>query len=179
MAGCVALALASCGGKAVVDGTPGTGGEGGTATASPTTSGTTTWTTTGTGTGTTSGTMTGTTGGTTTGTTPGTPTGGSCEALGAELQTRLAAALACNPTLSVEQCTGEAVVYDTCGCSLAANALYPELTDAALWAYQVWVDAGCGPWDCYWCPPGPPAPFYCEGDPSGQNGMCVSAVNDY
>src|SRR5512133_2505781 len=62
----LASAVVACGGKAVVDGSPGEGGGG--------TGGTTTGTTTGTHTGTTTGTHTGTTTGTWTGTTTGTTT---------------------------------------------------------------------------------------------------------
>ena len=156
----ILLCVGACGGKAVVDSTTssGSGGEGGThpSTTSSTPTGSTT-----------SSTPTGST----------TSTSDPCDALQADLEAKLQQALACNPMLSVEQCTGELVVYDTCGCVLAANALAPNLAQAANLAYQAWVAAGCGPWDCAWCPPEPPSPWFCSADPSGQTGQCEPLAN--
>jgi hypothetical protein len=151
----VGLLDAACGGKAVLDGTASGGSGGGGA------SGTTTTTTT---------TFTTTTSITTTDV---------CEVLGADLAAKLELAMACNPQISVEQCTGEIVIWDQCGCSVAPNVLTPELAQAALDAYNVWVAAGCGPFDCAWCPPGPEtAPWYCGPGEGLDEGLCQVAVWD-
>ncbi len=125
----------SCGGKAVFDGVaPGSGGGGGATTSSSTTS-------TGSG---------------------GQGASSTCEALGQDLSEAIDAAQACDPTIYLAQCTGTAVVLDSCACSIVANENYPELVQAALTAYDAWASAGCGPIPCATCPPPPTTPWYCD-----------------
>ncbi len=152
-----AAIIVACSGKAVVDeprsSSSGTGGS--TSTSSGTTSTTSSGTTT-----TTSG------------------TGGSevtCDSLEAQLEQAWLAALVCDPTIYLEQCTGELIIYDQCGCEWAANVQHPELAAEAMAAYDAWVDYGCGPWDCAWCPV--PIPAVCEEGPNGTDGSCVPLAN--
>ena len=148
----LAVAAGGCGGKAVVDGTS-SGGAAGAAG-----SGTTSSTTTSPGSGGSGG------------------TANRCATLETALEQALAEALACSPMLSVEQCTGELIVLDTCGCELAANVFRSAEVGAAEEAYSEWVNAGCGPYDCTYCPPTLPA--YCEPtSPSGETGLCVPLAN--
>jgi len=98
-----------------------------------------------------------------------------CDALEAALVDAWQAALVCDPTIDVEQCTGDLIIYDQCGCEWAANAFEPELATAALAAYDEWVDFGCGPWDCAWCPT--PVPAYCEMGSDGVTGSCTPLTN--
>jgi hypothetical protein len=100
-------------------------------------------------------------GGTTSASTTATGAGG-CEALGQALTTALGAALACNPALSSIQCDGSVVVEDGCGCQIAANEKDPAAAAAAKQAYVAWTAAGCGPFECAFCPPAPPAPYRCD-----------------
>jgi hypothetical protein len=135
--GLVGAALVwSCGGKAVVDppihGQAGSGGQGATTT---------------------------TTGSTGLG---GEGAGTGCEALMQDLTNAISAAQACDPASPVYECTGMAVVKDTCACDLVANQTVPTLVQAANDAYDAWVAAGCGPIPCYACPPPPSSPWYCD-----------------
>lgn len=123
--------------------------------------------------GTTSTTSSGTTSTTTTSGTGG--SGVTCDSLEAELEEAWLAARVCDPTIYLAQCTGELMVYDQCGCEWAANIEFPELAAAAMAAYDAWVDHGCGPWDCAWCPE--PVPAICEEGSDGANGICVPAAN--
>jgi hypothetical protein len=156
--GLVALTIGACSGKAVVDGPMITSSGSGGSTSSGTTS------TTSSGTGSTSTSTTGTGGAPVT-----------CELLEAELEDRWLAARECDPTIYMAQCTGELMVYDQCGCEWAANVNAPEKAAAALVAYDDWVDLGCGPWDCAYCPM--PLPASCEAGPSGNTGICVPLAN--
>jgi hypothetical protein len=157
----LAMAVLHCGGKAVVDpaSSGGSGGAGGIA-----------------GHG---GTSTSSTSGTSTSTSSGTSaTGGTadvCTLLKEDLDQKVLAARSCDPTIYLEQCNGEAMIYDDCGCDTVANEHNPEAVKAALEAFAAWVDAGCGPYDCQWCPPAVPA--LCEATPDGKTGYCVSQVN--
>jgi hypothetical protein len=123
----------SCGGKAVIDpGGSAHGGSGGTAT-----------TTTNTGSG-------------------GEGASATCDVLSQDLTQAIAAAQACDPTIYLAQCTGSAVVADSCACPIVANENYPELVQDALDAYNAWAGAGCGPIPCATCPPPPTTPWYCD-----------------
>lgn len=148
---CVALGVAvglvgACSGKAIVDGQGSTGAGGSTTTATTTIS----------------------TSATTTATTTPAGIGGSvdpCTALGEALIDALAVAQYCNPALSVPQCSGQNVVFDQCGCEVAANDGLPDEGQLALEAYDAWVDAGCGPWDCTMCPlPPSTGGWFCHPD---------------
>lgn len=87
---------------------------------------------------------------------------GGCEGLQADLVTKVATAQACNPALSVPQCSGSNVVLDLCGCSVVANDSSFEAGQSAALAFKTWVGAGCGPFDCKTCPPGPSTAWYCD-----------------
>lgn len=150
----LALALASivaaCGGNVVVD-------KGGS---------TTTTTTTG---------DTGGTGGTGgiggTGGTGGVGAADVCGALEEQVKSALDAAQKCNPAISSLQCSGAVTALDTCGCPVAANEKNPQLADHELNVWNQWVGAGCGPYDCFACPPPPTSGWYC--DPN--KGACTAA----
>jgi hypothetical protein len=150
--------IAACSGKAVVD--PPSSTSSGSGGATSTSSGTTSTTS--------SGTTTSTTSSGTGGTAP------TCSSLEADLEDAWIAARRCNPSIDVDQCVGE-MVYDTCGCEWVSNAMFPELAAFAVEAYDVWVDHGCGPYDCAWCPP--PMPAICEPDSGGNTGICVPLAN--
>jgi hypothetical protein len=130
----LAALLGACGGKVVVDGV-GAGGGGSTTVTSATTG------VAATGAG-----------------------GGSadCAALLQDFQTKLDVALTCNPAIDMAQCTGAAVVADTCDCQLVAGESSPEAVSASQLAHDAWVAAGCGPFDCDNCPPGPSTPWQCD-----------------
>lgn len=135
--------LAACGGKVVVDaeGAPGEGGASST-TASVGSDGA---------------------GGLgSTGSTGGTGGAGGCEGLQEDLVAKVAAAQACNPALSVPQCSGGVTTVDTCGCTVVANDKSPAAAQSASIAFKTWVSAGCGPFQCTYCPPGPETPWYCD-----------------
>lgn len=150
----VALGSGACGGTAVVD-TPGSGGAGGKGGAGATTT-----------TASSSTSASGVAGGGGSGGAAADP----CPALLASFEQALAAARACDPFINMIQCTGDAVVLDQCGCKLVANEHKPEAVAAALAAFDAWVNAGCGPYDCMDCPPwGMPA---CIVGPDGQTGVC-------
>lgn len=131
--------LIACGGKVVVDGggTSGEGGAGGTSTTTTTSSSVVSVTV---GTGGTSG----------------------CEGLQADAVATLEAAQACNPALSVPQCSGKNTAVDLCGCEVVANDSSFTEAQLALMAFGTWVNAGCGPFDCESCPPPPTSPWYCD-----------------
>jgi len=134
----VALVGGACGGKAVVDPMDtGTGGS------SSTSSSTSTSTTTSTGTG---------------------GTVDPCQVLEEQLGVALRLAQACNPMINAIQCSGDTVVYDTCGCEVVANDHAVSEAEDARAAYDAWVAAGCGPHLCASCPPGPDTPWYCDVD---------------
>ena len=163
-----AIVGGACGGKAVVDPVAGGGGGGG---ASTTTSSTTTSGIGGGGAGTTTTTTTGSGGA------GGVPD--PCPALEAQLDEALAAAVECNPALSIIQCSGVNVIFDKCGCEVAGNDHYPELATAAMQAYAAWEAAKCGPWLCEWCPPPPPeGPWACVPGADGTSGTCMYAAWD-
>jgi hypothetical protein len=131
--------VVACSGEAVVD--DGGGGSGGT---TPTTTSTSSGTTS-----TTSGTTSSTTSGTTsTSTSSGS---GGCGPLTAEYEETLAVARACNACSDgpdpCEYLSGPQLT-DPCGCPVSVNATDPDAVQAALTAYQQWVDAGCGPYPC-------------------------------
>jgi hypothetical protein len=132
--------LAACGGKVVVDG-EGTSGEGG-AGGDPTT--------------------------VTTATTStqfvavGVGGAGGCDGLQADAIATLAAAQACNPALNALQCSGTNTTVDLCGCPVVANDSAFSAAQLATMAFTTWVNAGCGPFECFACPPPPDNPWYCD-----------------
>lgn len=132
--------LVACGGKVVVDGagTPGEGGAGGTSTTTTTTSPSSQ---------------------------AATGAGGAnaaCAGLQTDATATLAAAQACNPTLSVPQCSGTNVASDLCGCPVVANDSAFSAAQLANMAFKTWVSAGCGPIECFSCPPPPSSPWFCD-----------------
>ncbi len=135
----VALIAGACGGKAVVD--PPAEGIGGSSSTSSSTTSSSTTSSSGTG-----------------------GTADPCPLLDEQLEAALRLAQACNPMINAIQCSGQAVVYDTCGCQVVANDQASSEAEAALEAYDAWVQAGCGPQLCSTCPPGPETPWYCDVD---------------
>jgi hypothetical protein len=93
-------------------------------------------------------------GGTSTATTTGAG-GGGCESLGAALAAAVGAAQACSPVVGAVQCSGKTVVHDACGCPIVANDMQPDAAAAAEDAFAAWVASGCGPIECFACPPSP------------------------
>jgi hypothetical protein len=75
-------------------------------------------------------------------------TGAECDVLNAERQEALNDAVSCNPEIDVPQCTGARTVPDQCGCPTLVNDYDDEAVSAAQEAYNVWVEAGCGPYPC-------------------------------
>lgn len=98
---------------------------------------------------------------------------GACDALLATYETAVDHARACSPLDPNIQCDGTVVLLDTCGCpSIVANEdLVGEVADAEA-AYEAWVAAGCGPYQCESCTPATNGGF-CEtmGDPA--KGRCA------
>lgn len=89
--------------------------------------------------------------------------GGSyCDSLQSSLVEALADAQACNPALSVPQCSGVVTALDTCGCEVVAKDQSVKLASVAVATYESWVSEGCGPYDCFACPPPPNSPWYCD-----------------
>jgi hypothetical protein len=87
---------------------------------------------------------------------------GGCTGLQADVTATLAAAQACNPALSVPQCSGTNTAVDTCGCPVVANDAAVEAAQLANMAFKTWVSAGCGPFNCFSCPPPPTSPWFCD-----------------
>ena len=136
--------VAACGGKAVMDGESPTsqGGSGGTtSTTSSSTSTSSSTITTGSG---------------------GWGGAGGCDALQQSFEQKLAAAQQCNPAMNAVQCSGNTVAHDSCGCEVAANDYHATQAQAAELAFDAWVSGGCGPLECYACPPPPTSPWYCD-----------------
>lgn len=72
-----------------------------------------------------------------------------CDELWATYEKAVSAAVVCNPTISSPQCDGSVVGRDNCGCpNILLNEKDPALAAAALGAYDDWVAAQCGPFDC-------------------------------
>ena len=142
----LASMLAACGNKVVVDanGTSGGGGAGGGAAS------------------TTSVTSSSSSSEVTASASVGVGGSGGCSGLQEDLLAKVAAAQACNPALSIPQCSGGTTVNDLCGCSVAANDSNPMAAESATAAFNAWVKAGCGPFACLLCPPPPPAPWHCD-----------------
>lgn len=140
------FALVACGGKVVVDQgtTPGSGGS------------TTSTTTTG------LGALTGT-GGDGGGSVGGGGGAGGCDGLYAAFDAQLSEAQACNPALSTIQCSGKVTTVDACGCEVAANDMSFGAAQNASSAFMSWVAAGCGPYECFGCPPPPgSSTWFCD-----------------
>jgi hypothetical protein len=96
-----------------------------------------------------------------------------CAALLEAFETANDHARACSPLDPNIQCDGSVVLLDACGCpSVVANEnLVAEIADAQA-AYEAWVAAGCGPYECATCMPATNGGF-CEtmGEPS--KGRCT------
>lgn len=94
------------------------------------------------------------------------PTGTGCSDSKWFLDRSLAAAVACQPQCGLPQCTGTTTVLDTCGCTVVANDLFPDLADEAVADYEAMVSF-CDPAPCATpCPPGPEARWSCDPDSS-------------
>ena len=145
------LFLLACGGKAFVDGGVGAGGSAG---AGGTTSSHTT--------------STHSTGSAGSGA-PGDP----CLEAQDWLGIKIVAALACDPTIYLAQCTGTATVYDYCGCELVANENNATAVQDAIDAYKAMVQMGCAPTTCAPCPGIINAT--CVPTGAGNTGTCASA----
>ncbi len=63
-------------------------------------------------------------------------------------QATVATAQACNPAISSLQCSGVLTVTDTCGCTVVANEKTLVAAQLAAKAFNTWVGAGCGPFQC-------------------------------
>ncbi|MFT3773067.1 MAG: hypothetical protein QM820_47405 [Minicystis sp.] len=86
-----------------------------------------------------------------------------CDVLGADFQSKLAAAQSCDPLINAIQCSGTATLHDGCGCEVAGNELAPEKVSLAVDAFEAWVNAGCGPFECALCPPPPSSvSWFCD-----------------
>lgn len=137
----IASLLAACGGKVVVDAedTPGTGGTAATTSSVGT-------------------------GGIGTSVASSTTSGGNvkCSGLQEDVEATVTAAQACNPAFSSPQCSGSLTVTDVCGCVVVANEKTPQAAQLAAKAFNTWVGAGCGPFQCESCPPGPDSPWFCD-----------------
>jgi hypothetical protein len=133
----LAMLLMACGGKVVVDGgaVPGEGG-GGASSA--------------------------TTVGSSVAVTVGAGGAGGCAGLQADAIATLAAAQACNPALDASQCSGTVTSVDLCGCPVVANDAASSAAQLANMAFSTWVNAGCGPIECFACPPPPSSPWFCD-----------------
>ena len=87
---------------------------------------------------------------------------GGCAGLQADAIATLAAAQACNPGLDALQCTGTNTSVDLCGCPVVANDTAFTAAQLANMAFSTWVNAGCGPIECFACPPPPGSPWFCD-----------------
>jgi len=137
---------AACGGKAVVDAQELTaqGGSGGKTTTTTTTTSSSSSTSS-------------------TSTSPGGSGGaGGCDGLQQSFEQKLAAAQQCDPAINAVQCSGHTVVHDSCGCEVTANDYHATQAQAAEAAFNAWIAGGCGPMECYACPPPPSSPWYCD-----------------
>jgi hypothetical protein len=116
--------------------------------------------------------VTSTTGATTTG------MGAPCDLLTDELETAIDHARACSPLEPVVQCDGSAILLDLCGCpSVVANEHNQlEINDARA-AYEAWVAAGCGPYECESCTPAKMGGF-CFAPGDGTKGRCEAILPD-
>jgi hypothetical protein len=100
--------------------------------------------------------------------------GDNCFALGEELDRTTSEAVGCNPTIDLLQCNGSELLFDRCGCkSVVANETKPELVQAARAAYDAWVAAGCGPFDC-----GGACASPMGGQCDPQSGTCIGFLPD-
>ncbi len=157
---CVTLAGSACSSVVVLEDDPGIGGAGAGG-ASP--SGTTV------GPGPTSG---GPTSVATTGVTSGTPV--SCDQLTLAYETAIQHARACSRLEPVVQCDGSVILLDECACpTIIANEHNVAEIQAASQAYDAWVAAGCGPYQCEACFPVEGGGF-CEALGDGSKGFCTA-----
>jgi hypothetical protein len=101
--------------------------------------------------------------------------GGGCSDLKIQLDAAVAAAIVCNPLINQVQCDGTAVIHDACDCpSILLNEKNPNQVANAKAAYSAWTTAGCGPAQCgKLCVPATSG--FCQPDPNGTTGTCVSA----
>jgi len=94
----------------------------------------------------------------------------------ADLQAKLAAARACEQSMSSIQCSDQLLINDECGCKVAANIKTPELAQAAVDALADYIDAGC-PYGCGAPCPSPGMGWYCGPDGNGK-GVCMPVLPD-
>jgi hypothetical protein len=85
-----------------------------------------------------------------------------CDGMLSIVLDELAKAQTCSPYVNTIQCSGKITAVDTCGCTVAANEGAGAVAASEQDAFDNWVGAGCGPHECYACPPAPPSPWYCD-----------------
>jgi len=89
--------------------------------------------------------------------------GGDCASLGAALSAAIGAAQSCNPTVDIIQCSGSAIIHDACGCPIVANEASTGAVSQAAALFSAWIATGCGPIECFACPPDPSTtPWGCD-----------------
>ena len=87
---------------------------------------------------------------------------GDCEVLEAQMVAAYQAAVACDPSIDVEQCTGATVGKYYCGCTVVANDQLPDEAALSLALGTQWEDMGC---EYNFCESGcypTDAPWYCD-----------------
>lgn len=70
-----------------------------------------------------------------------------CEALRADWDEALAAAIACDPELAIIQCDGTSSILDECACVVLTNEARPDAVDRAHAALASFLNSGC-PFSC-------------------------------
>ena len=71
-----------------------------------------------------------------------------CGSLEADYEQKLALARQCSPGDPGLQCSGKLTVPDPCNCPVIVNDATPDLAALAEKAFEAWVAAGCGPFEC-------------------------------
>lgn len=95
-----------------------------------------------------------------------------CEKLLAQFTELLSQATACNPCIDFDSCPNGKVISDQCGCPVGTSN--DVLAQQASEAFDAWVGAGCGPFDCD--PPcigGEGAVWFCTATGEGCVGVCT------
>jgi hypothetical protein len=100
---------------------------------------------------------------------------GSCAALLQDLDAKILAARACDPTLDVTQCDGSATVVDACGCTIVLDEQRPAEVTAAAKAANAAHAAGCAE-ACKTCPP--VSEVFCVPNSASGPGLCASVPGD-
>lgn len=94
-----------------------------------------------------------------------------CDVLFDELADAFEAAVLCDPSMSVPQCSGQAIIKNRCGCDWAGNDLATAEVAAAQVAWAAVQDADCDapcPGPC----PDQGAHWACTHLPIGTDGTC-------